>query len=362
MSQTPFELGYRAAPEWAPHVGTWLAWPHNRDTWPGHFEPIPPLWREIVLALSEFEPVHLLAGGAVVWAQACTLLGQADHADRLEARLDFAGRRFPIALYDLPTNDVWTRDYGPMFLRGPAGAPPALVDWGYNAWGDKYDDRTFDLDDRLPEILAAKLGYQRFTPGVILEGGAVDFNGQGSVLTTEECLLNPNRNPGLTKADYVRLLRDYCGAPHIIWLDRGIVGDDTDGHIDELARFVGPRTVVAAYEPDATDDNYEPLAENLRRLELATDEAGRPLEIIRLRQPRPLFCEGQRLPGSYLNFFIANGGVLVPVYDDPADEAALATLARCFPGREMRPIRAVELAWGLGALHCITQQQVAPHV
>jgi agmatine deiminase len=257
----------------------------------------------------------------------------------------------------VPTNDAWARDHGPTFLVGPRGSEPALVDWGYNAWGGKYPP--FDLDDQVPKYVAQFTGRRRFEPGIILEGGAIDPNGEGALLTTEECLLNPNRNPGLSRAEVERYLRDYLGARHVLWLGRGIVGDDTDGHIDELARFVGPRTVVAAVEQDPRDANYEALQDNLHRLRSMTDQDGRPLEVIPLPMPRALFQEDARLPASYCNFYIANGVVVAPQYDDPADAEVLQTLARLFPTRQIRGISAVDLAWGLGAFHCITQQEPA---
>ncbi len=244
-----------------------------------------------------------------------------------------------------------------MFLSGPPGLPPALVDWEYNAWGGKYPP--FDLDNQVPRLVAELTGRQRFSPGIILEGGAIDGDGAGTILTSEECLLNPNRNPQLGRAEIEQYLADYCAARQVIWLGRGIAGDDTDGHIDELARFVGPRTVVCAIERNRQDDNYEPLAENFRRLTAATDAQGRPLEVIPIDLPRPLFHDGQRLPACYMNFYIANGVVLVPVFDDPADLEACDMLAALFPDRQIRPLRAVDLAWGLGAFHCITQQQPA---
>lgn len=335
---TPAALGYRMPAEWEPHAGTWLSWPHNEASWPDNFEPVPGTFAGLVEALVNYEPVNILASGAVL-EQARTLVGGLPR----------------VSFYDVPTNDAWQRDHGPMFLVGPPGSPPALVDWGYNAWGGKYPP--FDLDDQVPARVASLLGFRRFEPGIILEGGAVDFNGSGSVLTTEQCLLNPNRNPQHGRADLERYLADYCAARHVIWLGEGIVGDDTDGHIDELARFVGPRTVVAAREPDQQDENYEALEDNFRRLQQATDEQGRKLEVIGLTMPRPVRYQDQRLPACYCNFYIANGVVIVPQFDDAADAEAIATLAAVFPNRKVIGLRAVELAWGLGTFHCVTQQQ-----
>ena len=258
-------------------------------------------------------------------------------------------------MHDIPTNDVWARDHGAMFLDGRPSLPPALVDWEYNAWGGKYPP--FDLDNLVPGQVAELTGRRCFKPGVVLEGGAIDGNGDGTLLTTETCLLNPNRNPQLSRAEIEQYLRDYCCAKKILWLGGGIVGDDTDGHIDELARFVGPTTVVAAREADPRDENHEPLEENFRRLQEMTDARGRPLEIIPLPMPRPLYFEQNRLPACYLNFYIANGVVVVPTFGDPADREVSETLARLFPGRQIRGIDAVDLVWGLGAFHCITQQE-----
>jgi agmatine deiminase len=327
--------------EWEPHAATWLSWPHNRESWPGQFEPVPGIWAELVRVLSEVEPVNILAGGEAVMAEARQLVGHLPN----------------VSLYDITTNDAWTRDHGPTFLVGAGGAPHALVHWGYNAWGGKYPP--FDKDQQVPRLVAELLGCRRFEPDIILEGGAIDVNGAGSVLTTEQCLLNPNRNAGLPRKEVERYLADNCAAPHVIWLGGGIVGDDTDGHIDELARFVSRRTVLAAIEEDPSDPNFEPLRDNLARLRAARDEQGRPLDIVTVPMPRPVFFGENRLPASYLNFYIANGLVVVPQFGDRADAAAVETLGKLFPGRRIRGLRAVELAWGLGAFHCITQQQPA---
>jgi agmatine deiminase len=325
--------------EWEPHAATWLSWPHNRDSWPGQFEPVPGIWAELVRALCEVEPVHILAGGEAVMAEARRLVGDLPR----------------VTLHDIPTNDAWMRDHGPTFLSGPAGTEKALVHWGYNAWGGKYPP--FDQDQEVPRRIAETLGFRRFEPGIVLEGGAIDVNGTGSVLTTEQCLLNPNRNATLAREDIERYLAEYGAARHVIWLGGGIVGDDTDGHIDELARFVSQRMVLAASEEDPADPNYGPLADNLARLHAAGDEQGRALEIVTLPMPRPIFFGEQRLPASYMNFYIANGLVIVPQFGDEADGLAIETFAKLFPDRRIRGLRAVELAWGLGAFHCITQQQ-----
>ncbi|HEX3727082.1 MAG TPA: agmatine deiminase family protein [Pirellulales bacterium] len=338
---TPRSLGYRWPAEWEPHAATWLAWPRKPETWPGKFEPIPAVWQSLVRTLAEFEPVHILAGGREVLSEARSLVGYMAN----------------VVLHDIETNDVWARDHGPMFLTGSPALPPALIDWEYNAWGGKYPP--FDLDNAVPARVADLTARRRFVPGIILEGGAVDGNGAGTILTTDSCLLNPNRNPQLSRTDVERYLTDFCSAKKILWLSGGIVGDDTDGHIDELARFVDETTVVAALEEDPRDENYEPLQENFRRLQGMSDAAGRPLRVVAVPMPRPLYHESNRLPACYLNFYIANGVVIVPQFGDPADRVAIETLARLFPGRQMRGLDAVDLVWGLGAFHCITQQQPA---
>jgi agmatine deiminase len=336
---TPAQLGYRFPAEWERHAATWLSWPHQQASWPGKFEPVPEIWAELTRTLARFEPVHILAGGADVMA----------HAQRMVGAIP------GVTLYDIPTNDAWTRDHGPMFLSPPAGAQPALVDWGYNAWGGKYPP--FDADDAVPRRVAEVLGYRRFEPGIILEGGAIDGNGRGTFLTTTDCLLNPNRNPQLGQADLERYLHDYCGAVKVLWLHGAIAGDDTDGHVDQLARFVSPRVVVTAVEEDPADENYHVLQDNLRHLRTLADQDGRPLEIVTLPMPRPVFFQGQRLPAGYVNFYVANGVVLVPTYADPADEVSLDTLQRLFPDRQVIGQYAVDLILGLGAFHCVTQQQ-----
>jgi agmatine deiminase len=338
--RTPSELGYRLPAEWEPHAATWLSWPRREKTWPGKFDRIPGVWAGLAAALAEFEPVQVLAGGEVM-AQAQALIGGLAN----------------VTLHDIPTNDAWLRDNGPTFLAGPAGAPPALVDWDFNAWGGKYP--AFDDDNRVPERIAACRGRQRFRPGIVLEGGSLDGNGCGTLLTTEQCLLNPNRNPQLARPDIERYLGDYLGAKQVLWLEAGISGDDTDGHVDQLARFVGPRTVVAALEQDPQDVNFASLRANYQRLGRMADQDDRPLTVIPLPMPRPVIYQGNRLPASYANFYIANGVVIVPQFDDPADAAAREILAGLFPEREIRGLPAVDLVLGLGAYHCTTQQEPA---
>jgi agmatine deiminase len=261
-----------------------------------------------------------------------------------------------VAFHEVPTDDAWIRDHGPVFLTRPvpAGDPLALVDWRYNAWGGKYPP--WDQDDRVPGEIARILGVPVFEPGIVLEGGSIDVNGRGTLITTESCLLNPNRNPGLRRRDIEQVLRSTLGVSNVLWLGDGIAGDDTDGHVDDLARFVDPVTVVAAVESDPEDDNHAALADNLRRLESMSDEAGRRLRVVCLPMPRPVLHDGTRLPASYVNFYIANTVVLVPLFDDPADAEALAVLRSLFPGRRVVGIAATDLVLGLGAFHCVTQQ------
>lgn len=339
---TPRELGYRMPAEWEPHEATWLSWPHNLESWPGKFEPVPGAFAEIVAALHEGEEVRILAGSEEIEASA-------------RAALRARGCESPgVRFFRVPTNDAWMRDHGPTFVRNAAGEV-AVVDWGYNAWGGKYPP--YDLDDQVPSRLAERLGLRAFHPGIVLEGGSIDVNGSGSLLTTESCLLNPNRNPGLSRAEIEAKLRDHLGVTNVLWLGDGIVGDDTDGHVDDLTRFVGPSTVVTAVEDDPADENHRALADNLARLRSMRDERGRPLEILELPMPRAIHWDDRRLPASYANFYVGNRAVLMPAFGEPADERAAAVLARAFPGRRIAPIPCTDLVWGLGAVHCVTQQQ-----
>jgi agmatine deiminase len=348
-AETPAALGFRMPAEWEPHAATWLAWPHNPDDWPGKFEPVCWAYVEIVRALTRHEPVNLIV--------------PTDPAAGPGDRLSRAG--IPpdrVRLWTLPTDRSWVRDCGPTFVVNDRGQR-AVLDWHFTAWA-KYPNWT--RDDRIPEVVAAGLGLPRWQPTcrghrVVLEGGGLDVNGAGTLLTTEECLLGKTqeRNPAMGRHDYERVFADYLGVRKVIWLGRGIVGDDTHGHVDDLARFVNPTTVVSVVENDPRDENYEALQENLERLRGASAADGRPLTVVPLPMPRPLVFDGVRLPASYANFYIANGVVIVPTFNDPADRVALATLAELFPGREVVGIHSVDLVWGLGTLHCLTQQEPA---
>lgn len=292
----------------------------------------------------------------------------ADAAMEADARATLAHANVPtynVTFHYHPTNDAWCRDHGPIFVQ--RGSEQAILDWGYNAWGGKYPP--FELDDEIPSRIADELGLPVHRPGMILEGGSIDVNGCGTLLTTEACLLNPNRNPDLTRDQIETMLCDWLGVSHILWLADGIVGDDTDGHIDDITRFVDEHTVVTAVEDDPRDNNYELLQDNLRRLQTMTDQDGDPLRIVTLPMPRPVYFEDQRLPASYANFYIGNDVVLLPTYDDPRsvvpaqgtpDANAKAILQRLFPTRRVVPINCVDLIWGLGAFHCLTQQWPVP--
>lgn len=338
---SPAALGYRMPAEWEPHRATWLSWPHNRESWPGKFELVPPIWGEFVRVVAAGEHVEILAGPPDTLADAEQHVGSIPNC----------------RIHPIPTNDAWIRDHGPTFLVGSSDLPPALLNWEYNAWGGKYPP--WDLDNQVPQRIVDLLGRKCFEPGIVLEGGSIDVNGRGSVLVTEQCLLNSNRNPQLSKQEIEQYLSDFLAAPNVLWLGEGICGDDTDGHVDDITRFVGPREVVTVVEADPLEENYQPLQENLQRLKSMRDEAGRDFTVIELPMPRPLFHEGQRLPASYANFYIANQVLVVPTFDDPADQQALDILQALFPKRRIVGIRSVDLVWGLGAFHCMTQQEPA---
>ena len=336
---------YRMPAEWEPHRGTWLSWPHKEASWPGKFEPVPAIFARIVAGLVPGEEVHINVG---------------DEALEESARDALRSERVPLTrvfFHRVPTDDAWCRDHGPIFVErsGPeSGSQQVLLDWGYNAWGGKYPP--FELDDAVPRRLAVTLGLPVETPGMILEGGSIDVNGAGTLLTTEQCLLNPNRNPSMSRRAIQEKLRHYLGVTQIIWLGLGIEGDDTDGHVDDLTRFVDRNTVVTVMEPDPADTNHLPLRENRARLEEARDQSGHPLRIIELPMPEPIFYQEQRLPVSYANFYIANQAVLLPVFGTSRDQQAQAVLQPLFPGREIIPVHCTDLVWGLGAVHCVTQQ------
>jgi agmatine deiminase len=343
MTQTARELGFSMPAEWAPHRGTWLSWPHKEASWPEKFGPVPGVFAEIVRALAPREEVHINASAEVEAAARAALA-----AAGVPLRNVFFHRH--------PSNDAWCRDHGPCFVqrRAEGRVEEAIVDWGYNAWGGKYPP--YDLDDVIPTRIGAELGIRVFHPGIVMEGGSIDVNGAGTLLTTESCLLNPNRNPALSRAEIEGYLRDYYGVSHILWLGDGIVGDDTDGHVDDITRFADARTILTAVEADPEDENYAPLRDNLERLRGMRDQDGRPFRILELPMPPALYQDGQRLPASYANFYIANGVVLMPGYHPATDATARDVLRGAFPGREVVVIDSVDLVWGLGSFHCVTQQ------
>jgi agmatine deiminase len=351
-SQTPHELGYRMPAEWESHAATWLAWPHNPEDWPGKFAPIPWIYAEIVRLLSQRERIHLLVEDARAASRARGILHRAG-ADLHQ--VDF---------HMWPTDRVWTRDSGPIFVRNAKGEV-AITNWHFNAWA-KYSD--WHLDDQIPGRAAELLELPQWQPTVelatgprrlVLEGGSIDTNGQGVLLTTEECLLSEvqQRNPGVSREQLERAFHDYLAIDQVIWLNRGVAGDDTHGHVDDISRFVGPSTIITAVEPNTGDANHEPLAENLQRLKAARTLDGKQFTVIELPLPRPVVFRRQRLPASYANFYPANGLILVPTFHDPNDRVALSILGDVFPDREVIGIHSVDLIWGLGALHCMTQQQ-----
>jgi agmatine deiminase len=343
----PSGLGYRQPAEWAPHEATWLSWPHNRDSWPGVFAGVEPAMVDFVAALAECEPVYINVLDAAHERHVRALLAPAVPAERL---------RF----YRFPTNDAWCRDHGAVFVTRRGPEPRLAVDFDYNAWGGKYPP--FDRDREVGRQMAEALGVPRFAqPSIVLEGGSIEVNGEGALLTTEQCLLNPNRNPHLKRPDIERVLRAAFGVREIVWLGDGIEGDDTDGHIDDLTRFFRPDAVVTVIEPNRSDPNHEPLAANRRRLAELT-VAGRPLEVVELPMPVPQYLEDQRLPASYANFYIANGAVLLPTFGCPQDDAARSILADCFPGRRIVAVDCRVIVAGLGTLHCLTQQVPAEPV
>jgi agmatine deiminase len=343
--------------EWEPQRATWLAWPHNRGDWPGKFEPIPYVYAEIVRHLACAARVEVIVNDAKAEAGARTILTHANVLPALDDRIGF---------HQWQTNRGWLRDSGPIFVKSKAGAV-ALTNWKFNAWA-KY--RNWQLDNTLPEKIAELRKCRTFEVSVnisgairpmVLEGGSIEVNGRGLLLTTEECLLSDvqQRNPGMTRASIEASLGRMLGAKKVLWLERGIVGDDTHGHVDDIARFVGPRTVLAACEADPADENHSILKENLKRLKKMTDTAGKPLEVIPLPMPAPVVFKGQRVPASYANFYISNRTVLVPTFDDANDLKALNIIQQALPRHSIVPIYCGDLIWGLGAIHCMTQQEPA---
>jgi agmatine deiminase len=343
--QTPFLLGYRMPAEWERHEATWLSWPKDPLTFPpdviGRVEQI---YVEMVHALAEGERVELLVDDLAMEGRVRRLLGE-----------EVAGKK-GVRFHRVKTADVWTRDYAPIFVRGEKGV--AAVKWRFNAWGNKYDE--LKADDEAGMRIAECAGLPLFEPGIVLEGGSIDVNGRGTCLTTKQCLLNRNRNPHLNRAEIETYLRDYLGTTNVVWLNRGIAGDDTDGHIDDIARFVDDTTVICMVEEDPKDENHDPLEQNLELLRVARNERGETLSVVPMRMPGSLERDG-RLPASYANFYIGNSAVLVPVFaHDENDIEALRKLRELFPGRKVVGIDCRALVYGFGGIHCVTQQQPSP--
>jgi agmatine deiminase len=332
--------------EWERHEATWLSWP-RRDgiSFPDSYERVMPVFAQMVDALADSEPVRI------------NVCDKAHEDDVRKILAKHRARAAHVEYHHNPTNEPWCRDHGPIFLRRDEAPQLAAVDWDYNAWGWKYPP--FDDDDVVPTRIAEALGIPVYAPGIVMEGGSIEVNGTGTLLTTESCLLNPNRNPDHSKAQIEQHLRDYLGVSNILWLGDGIEGDDTDGHIDDLTRFVSRDTVVTVVEEDQGDPNYEPLKANVEALHSMQIEDGTPLAVLPLPMPRKIVREGLRLPASYANFYIANKVVLLPVFADTNDKWAIAVLTKAFPERKVVPIDCRELIWGLGAFHCLTQQQPA---
>lgn len=345
ITPTPASLGFRMPAEWETHKATWLSWPHKLESWPGKFEPVPYVFLEMVKNLVPYEHVNINVKDQEMQNQVAALLQ--------EGGVDLS----KVTLHLIPTNDTWCRDHGPMFIKNKNG-DREIVDWGYNAWGGKYPP--FDDDDIVPTRIAEKYGMKVHHPGIVMEGGSIELNGKGTLLTSKACLLNPNRNPHLNQKQIEDYLSAYLGVTHFLWVGDGIDGDDTDGHIDDMTRFVNATTIVTAIEENPEDPNYEPLQENLALLKTFKDQDGKPFNIVTIPMPAAVEFDDQRLPASYANFYIANKVVLVPVYRDPVnDKIALDTLQSLFTDRKVVGIDCTDLVWGLGAIHCVTQQEPA---
>jgi agmatine deiminase len=340
---TPASQGFSFPAEWAKHTATWLSWPHKEASWPGKIDTIYAPYIEFIKVVTEGELVRI---NVVNEDMKASVIFQLQNAG-----VDLN----KIEIFEFPTNDAWCRDHGPAFLINPTTRQKAIVDWGYNAWGGKYPP--FDLDDVIPTKIGNHFGLPVFNPGIVMEGGSVDFNGKGTILTTTACLLNKNRNPQLNQQQIESYLQNYYGAEQILWLGDGIVGDDTDGHIDDITRFVNEDTVVTVIEEDKNDENYHILQENLETLKTMRLLNGKQLNIVELPMPDAVIYEDTRLPASYANFYIANSAVIVPTYRSKNDDKALDILTQCFPDRKVVGIDSTDIIWGLGSFHCLSQQE-----
>lgn len=335
-------MSYKMPAEWEEHEGTWIAWPHNNEHWPGKFDPIPKTYVEIVQALAQSERVFICVNDEKMKQSAFELLKKGN------VEMD------KVAFYNIPTNASWSRDHGPIFVKDTQGQR-VILDWEYNANGNKWGP--CDLDDMVPQRIGEVFNIPVIKPRMVLEGGAIDVNGKGSLLTTKRCLLNKNRNPEFDQKQIEQNLKNYLGATNILWLEQGIIGDDTDGHIDDIARFVDDKTIVYAYEENKNDENYQILQKNYELLRDKKDQNRKPFDCIRLPMPDPIIYENQRLPASYCNFYIANKIVLVPTFQSQKDKKAIVIFKSLFPNRTIVRIDCVDLVWGFGAIHCSTQQQ-----
>lgn len=346
MNATPKQLGYHFPAEFAKHNAMWLSWPHKEASWPGKIESIYPVYAQFIRYVAEGETVNINVVDEAMKQKALRYV--------TEAGADLNNVNFFIH----PTNDAWCRDHGPAFLINPkAEHKKVIVDWGYNAWGGKYPP--FDLDDNIPTLVGKHYNIPVFYPGIVMEGGSVEFNGKGTLLTTTACLLNENRNPHLNQKQIEEYLIDYYGVDHILWLGDGIVGDDTDGHIDDITRFVNEDTVVTVVEENKQDENFELLQENLKTLKTLRLETGKQMNIVELPMPGAVVYEDMRLPASYANFYIGNKYVVVPTFRDKNDDRALDILQKCFPDRKVIGLDSVDIIWGLGSFHCLSQQEPA---
>jgi agmatine deiminase len=346
FAATPKSLGYRFPAEFEQHEATWLSWPHKEASWPGKLDAVYPYYAQFVKALAESEKVRINVTDETMKNFALGYLSAAG------VNLEH------VAFFFHPTNDAWCRDHGPAFLVNPeAEQKKVIVDWGYNAWGGKYPP--FDLDDVIPTLIGKAYNIPVFHPGIVMEGGSVEFNGAGTLLTSTACLLNPNRNPHLNQEQIEEYLRNFYGVDQILWVDEGVVGDDTDGHIDDTVRFVNENTVLTVVEENPADENYELLQHNLNQLKAMRLPTGQALTIIELPMPDAVVYDDQRLPASYANFYIANTSVIVPTFRCAKDEKALQIIQSCFPSRKVIGIDSTEIIWGLGSFHCLSQQEPA---
>ncbi len=345
FDNSPAKAGFMFPAEWAPHTATWLSWPHKEASWPGKIDTIYGKYCEFIKEVSVGELVRINVADAAMERFAT------QHLQAAGISLD------RIQFYHFPTNDAWCRDHGPAFLIHPQTKQKVVVDWGYNAWGGKYPP--FDLDDVIPTRIAEDFGLPVYHPGIVMEGGSVEFNGKGTVLTTTACLLNPNRNPHLSQQQIEGYLQNYYGVEQVLWLGDGIIGDDTDGHIDDITRFVNEDTVVTVVEENKNDENYHILQDNLKQLNTMRLLNGKQLNVIELPMPTPVIYDDQPLPASYANFYISNAAVVVPTYRCANDDKALQILQDCFPDRKVVGVDSTDIIWGLGSFHCLSQQEPA---